>query len=204
MSALVIVDLQNDFLPGGSLGVPNGDEVIAVINRLQKKNFDLIVATKDWHPIGHISFASSHPAKEPGDRVAVEGFPQTLWPDHCIQNTLGAEFSKNLSQEKITKIFHKGTDPKIDSYSAFFDNLHAKSTGLGEYLKGMGIGKVYLAGLTTDYCVKFSALDALSHGFETYVIVDACRPVNLESGDEAAAFREMERGGAHLVREEDL
>lgn len=204
MKALVIVDMQNDFLPGGALGVKKGEEVVPTVNSLTHGPFDLIVATKDWHPADHTSFAENHAGKEPGEHVTVEGIDQILWPAHCVQESFGAEFSSDLEASGIDKIFYKGIDPNIDSYSAFFDNKHLRATGLGEYLKEQGVETVYLAGLTTDYCVKYSALDALALGFETYVIEDGCRAVNLEPEDGEKAIREMKEKGVKVVHSSEV
>src|SRR4051812_44710930 len=190
MRALILVDLQNDFLPGGALAVPRGDEVIPVANRVQPR-FDLVVATQDWHPAGHGSFASSHPARKPGDVGELAGLPQVFWPDHCVQGSAGADFAPGLQMNRVEAIFRKGTDPAIDSYSGFFDNGHRKSTGLGDYLKGRGATEVFVLGLATDYCVKFTALDARKLGFRTFLIEDGSRGVELRPGDVAAAVREM-------------
>src|ERR1043166_9221633 len=165
MHALIIVDIQNDFLPGGALAVPSGDAVIAIINELQS-NFPLVVATQDWHPANHGSFAAMHRGKKPFDQIELNGVPQTLWPVHCVQNTPGAALAANLRQEHIVKIFQKGTDPRIDSYSGFFDNGHRKSTGLGEWLKANGVDEVTVCGLAPEYCGKFTVLDAPQSGFK--------------------------------------
>lgn len=196
--ALIIVDLQNDFLPGGALAAQEGEPLLPLINALLHHPFDLIVASQDWHPHDHGSFASQY-GKTPGEEIELAGLPQILWPDHCIQNTPGAAFVRGLHVHKFHKIFHKGTDKKIDSYSTFYDNGHRKSTGLGEYLKEKGIDDVYLAGLTTEYCVRNSALDALKMGFNVYVVQDACRPVNLYPEDETVAIQEMHAAGVHLI-----
>ena len=203
MKALIVVDVQNDFLPGGTLAVPEGDQVIPVINELMKK-FDWIIATKDWHSDGHGSFASSHPNKKQGDVIDLNGLQQLLWPDHCVHGTKGADFSVELNTEPIIKIFVKGTDSGIDSYSGFFDNGHKKNTGLQDYLIENGIQKIYIAGLATDYCVKFTALDAVQLGFDTYLVKDATRAVNLQPGDYDAAVKEMESAGVKVVDSEDL
>src|SRR5947207_9776261 len=181
MNALIIVDLQNDFLPGGALAVPRGDEVISLANELQQR-FDLVVATQDWHPPNHGSFAANHPRKRPGDLIDLDGLPQILWPVHCVQNTVGAAFVPALEMKQVAEVFQKGTNPRIDSYSSFFDNGHAKATGLADFLKARRVTDVFIAGLTTDYCVKFSALDAIQLGFKTHVIEEACRGVNLRQG----------------------
>jgi nicotinamidase/pyrazinamidase len=196
-SALVIVDVQYDFVPGGALAVPEGDKVIPVINRLQPK-YDLVVATQDWHPNGHGSFASSHAGKKVGDIANLAGLPQVLWPDHCIQGSHGAEFVKDLETARIARIFQKGTDPGIDSYSGMYDNGHRKSTGMAEYLKEQGITDVYIAGLATDYCVKFTALDAAKEGFSVHVILEACRGVNLLPRDVDRAVGQMRKAGIEI------
>lgn len=177
MDALIIVDIQNDFLPGGALAVKDGDSVIPVINKLQKQ-FDLVVATQDWHPADHKSFASSHPGKNIFDEIILDGLPQVLWPDHCVQETYGAEFSSLLDTKKIEAIFRKGMDKNIDSYSGFFDNGKKKATGMGDYLKGRGITKVFVTGLAADFCVNFTALDGLHLGFESTIITNATRAIN--------------------------
>jgi nicotinamidase/pyrazinamidase len=196
---LILVDLQNDFLPGGALAVPRGDEVIPVANRLQPR-FDLVVATQDWHPAAHGSFASSHPGRKPGDMSELAGLPQVLWPDHCVQGAPGAEFARALEMNRVEAIFRKGTDPGIDSYSGFFDNGHRKSTGLGDYLKGRGATDVHVLGLATDYCVKFTALDARGLGFRVFLVEDGSRGVELRPGDIARALDEMRRAGVEVLQ----
>jgi nicotinamidase/pyrazinamidase len=203
MNALIIVDLQNDFLPGGALPVPHGDEVIPVANELQR-HFNLVVATKDWHPPDHGSFAANHPGKKPGDRIMLDGIEQILWPVHCVQNTRGAEFALSFDTSRIAHVFHKGIDPKIDSYSTFFDNAHRRHTGLAHYLEKRAIKDIYLMGLALDYCVKYSVLDARHLGLNTHVIVDGCRGIELESGDIDRALDEMKRVGAVLLKRTDL
>ena len=199
MKALLLVDLQNDFLPGGSLAVPRGDEVIPVANLLQMV-FDRVVATQDWHPAEHGSFAAQYPGKEPGEIVELGGQSQVLWPVHCVQGSPGAELAPGLERPKIEKVFFKGIDPEVDSYSAFFDNAAARSTGLGEYLWESGVREVYIMGLATDYCVKFSALDAVRLGFATFVVEDGCRGVELSAGDSERAFEAMQEAGITIVR----
>ena len=199
MKALVLVDLQNDFLPGGALAVPRGDEVIPIANRLQPR-FGLVVATQDWHPPGHGSFASTRPGRKPGELAELAGLPQVLWPDHCVQGTAGAAFAPTLTMARVEAIVRKGTDPAIDSYSGFFDNGHRKTTGLGDYLKGRGAGDVYLLGLATDYCVKFTALDARKLGFRTFLVQDASRGAELRPGDVARAVEEMQDAGVTIVQ----
>jgi nicotinamidase/pyrazinamidase len=192
--ALIVVDIQNDFLPGGRLAVPDGDKIIPKVNDLIKK-FDLVIATQDWHPANHISFAENHKGKKPGDKITVEGVEQILWPLHCVQNTFGAEFAKDLLKDKFTAVIRKGTDPMIDSYSGFFDNARKKDTGLDNLLKSLNVSEVYIVGLATDYCVKFTALDAVSLGYKTHVIRDACMGVNLKPNDTENALNELKKAG---------
>jgi len=203
MNALIIVDLQNDFLPGGALPVPHGDEVIPLANELQRR-FELVVATQDWHPPDHGSFAANHPGKKPGDRIMLDGTEQILWPVHCVQNTHGAEFAAEFDTSRVAHVFHKGIDPMIDSYSTFFDNAHRRETGLADYLKKRAINEIYLMGLALDYCVKYSALDARQLGLSTRVILDGCRGIELEAGDIGRALDEMKRAGAVLLKSTDL
>jgi nicotinamidase/pyrazinamidase len=198
VNALILIDIQNDFLPGGALPVPDGDQVIPVANRLMPI-FDLVVATQDWHPADHGSFASQHPSKQVGEVIELEGLRQILWPDHCVQSTRGAEFAPGLHAARIQHIVQKGTDCRIDSYSGFFDNGHRKATGLGAYLQDRGVSCVYLVGLATDYCVRFTALDARHLGFDTYVVEDGCRGVELRDGDVANALDEMRAAGIHII-----
>jgi nicotinamidase/pyrazinamidase len=203
MNALIIVDLQNDFLPGGALPVPHGDEVVPIANELQSR-FDVVVATKDWHPPDHGSFAANHPGKKPGDRIILDGIEQILWLVHCVQNTHGAEFAPAFDTSRIAHVFHKGLDPLIDSYSTFFDNAHRRHTGLAHYLTKRGVKDIYLMGLALDYCVKYSALDARQLGLTTHVILDGCRGIELESGDIDHALDEMKRAGATILKSGDL
>jgi nicotinamidase/pyrazinamidase len=203
MKALVIVDMQNDFMPGGALGVPSANEVVPIINVLVSK-FPLIVATMDWHPPDHVSFVSSHPGKKIGDIVKVGDVDQILWPVHCVRNTHGAELVSSIDKTSFASIFYKGTDKNIDSYSAFFDNARRKSTGLGDYLKSRGINEVFFAGLTTEYCVLYSTMDAVDLGFTVSVIADACRPINLDARDEQRALEAMAAKGAKIVKSSDL
>jgi len=203
VNALIIVDLQNDFLPGGALSVPRGDEVVPLANELQRK-FELVLATQDWHPRDHGSFAANHPGKKPGDRIILDGLEQILWPMHCVQNTHGAEFAPSFDTSRVAHVFHKGTDPMIDSYSTFFDNAHRRHTGLAHYLEKRGIKDIYLMGLALDYCVKYSTVDARELGFNTRVIVDGCRGIELEPGDIARALDEMKHVGAVLLKSADL
>lgn len=190
MDALLIVDVQNDFLPGGALAVTGGDEVIPVINQLLKKPFDLVVASKDWHPKDHSSFAATH-HKKVGEVIDLNGMEQILWPIHCVQDSQGAEFPSSLHSQSFEKIFYKGVDKEIDSYSTFYDNGHKRSTGLQDYLQEKGVTRLYIAGLATDYCVKYTVLDAAKLGYEIFVIEDACRGVNLHPQDSQKALQEM-------------
>ncbi len=197
MDALILVDLQNDFLPGGALAVPRGDEVIPVANRLVG-HFGFVVATRDWHPPDHSSFASQHPGHAVGDVIEVGGVAQVLWPDHCVQGTKGAEFSAALNDAAISEIVTKGTSRDIDSYSGFFDNNQRQATGLLDILQRSGITRVHVMGLATDYCVKFTALDALKLGFETNLVLEGCRGVDLTPGDSDRAVDEMRAAGASV------
>ncbi len=177
MQALLIVDVQNDFLPGGNLAVSHGNEIIPVINDLITK-FDLVVATQDWHPQNHSSFASNHPGKKPFEEIKVKGKMQTLWPDHCVQGSHGAEFPEGLNTNVIEAIFRKGTHPEVDSYSAFYDNDRKKSTGLKDYLIGKGVDTLYVCGLAGDICVYFTMLDAILTGIPTVLVYDAAAPLD--------------------------
>lgn len=197
--ALILVDLQNDFLPGGALAVPGGDEVVPLANQLIKQ-FEIVVATQDWHPVDHGSFAASHPGMDVFDQVKLGGLPQTLWPVHCVQGTTGAEFSKDLAVAGIDRVFPKGMDREIDSYSGFFDNGHRRSTGLAEWLKGKEVSKVTVCGLALDYCVKYTALDALTEGFEVALHLPACRGVDLQVGDCDQAVEELLGKGVKIIR----
>lgn len=205
MKALLIIDVQNDFCPGGSLAVPEGDKIIPIINRLkQSGTFPIVVLTQDWHPKNHLSFASNHRGKKIGEVVDVDGIPQILWPDHCLQGSEGARFHKDLKIELSDVTLHKGTDPRVDSYSAFYDNAHKRDTGLTKLLKEKEVDETYLCGLATDYCVKYSVLDAIGEGFKVNVILDACRGVDLKPGDGEKAIAEMKAKGARIIQSTDL
>jgi nicotinamidase/pyrazinamidase len=200
VKALIIADIQNDFLPGGSLAVPGGDAIINVVNAIQN-SFELVVLTQDWHPQNHKSFASNHINKKPFDIIQLNNMPQTLWPDHCVQGTYGAAFSLLLNTNKAEAIFRKGTNPEIDSYSAFFDNSHLKSTCLADYLRGKKVKQVYLTGLCGDICVFYSAMDSLLEGFETFIIGDGTCPLNKEEYIKTnKAF--TEKGGIIILRKD--
>ena len=196
-TTLVVVDVQNDFCPGGNLGVPDGDQVVPLINHLAKA-YDHVLLTQDWHPADHRSFASAHPGRQPFETVEVAYGAQTLWPDHCIQNTPGAAFHPNLDLPQAELIIRKGFRREIDSYSAFFENDHQTSTGLGGYLRSRGLRQLDFCGLATDFCVNFSAVDAAREGFTVRVIEDACRAIDLD-GSLAAAKQGMQAAGVGLI-----
>ena len=180
MRTLIIIDMQNDFIPGGALEVPGGDKIIPVINSLQEK-FELVIATQDWHPENHMSFASGHPDKKPFDTIKWRGMDQVLWPDHCVQNSPGAEFHPELDVLKIEAIFRKGMDKNIDSYSGFYDNGHEKNTGLAGYLRERNANELFFCGLAADVCVNFSIMDALREGFSATLIEDATSPIDADA-----------------------
>ena len=203
MKSLILIDIQNDFCPGGALAVPDGDAVVAVANRLTSK-FDSVVASQDWHPANHKSFASQNEGISIGETFELNGLKQIAWPDHCVQGSYGAEFVAGLETNSIDEIFIKGTDPEIDSYSAFFDNGHHAATGLGDVLKAQNVTEVYAMGLATDYCVKFTVLDAIRLGFKTKLIIDGCRGVELNEGDIDKAVEEMRNAGAEIITAADV
>jgi len=195
--ALILVDLQYDFLPTGFLPVPDGDAVIPLANQLMPL-FQTVVATQDLHPANHGSFAANHPWRKPGQLIDLHGLDHSLWPIHCVQNSFGAELVSELDQSRITKIFQKGTDPTVDSYSGFFDNGHRNSTGMSDWLKAQGVDTLFVMGLATDYCVKFTVLDGLSEGFKVNWITDACRGDELNLGDIELAIQAGKEAGAEL------
>jgi nicotinamidase/pyrazinamidase len=194
---LLVVDVQNDFCPGGALAVPRGDEIVPRVNRLGER-FAHVALTQDWHPPGHRSFASAHHGRRPFDTVALDYGPQTLWPDHCVQDTPGAAFHPALDLPRAELVLRKGFRAAIDSYSAFFENDRTTPIGLAGYLRERGIERLFLAGIATDYCVHYSALDARRHGFAAIVVEDACRAIDLD-GSLARAFREMGEAGVERV-----
>jgi len=198
MKALLVVDIQNDFLSGGALGVPDSDRIIPLINRLMGR-FDLVVASQDCHPRNHCSLASNHPGRRPGETVMIAGQPQVLWPDHCIEGSCGFQLADKLDKNRIKQIFRKGASSQYDSYSCFFDNGHVNSTGMADYLEDAGVKEVYIVGLAIDYCVKYSAIDAVNYGFDTYVIIDACRGINLVPGDLQQAITAMVAAGVKII-----
>jgi nicotinamidase/pyrazinamidase len=200
--ALIGIDVQNDFCPGGALAVPRGDEVVPVINRLAGR-FRHVVLTQDWHPKGHVSFASSHPGRRPFETILVTYGEQVLWPDHCIPGTRGAEFHPGLDTRPADLVVRKGNDPAIDSYSALYENDHRTSTGLAGYLRERGCRRLFLAGLATDFCVQYSALDALREGFEVFVVEDGVRGIDLD-GSLTGAWTRMAEEGVRRVHEADL
>jgi len=201
MKTLIIIDVQNDFLPGGSLAVPGGDEIIDLINRLQEK-FELIIATQDWHPDSHSSFAANHLGKSEFESIQLHDQEQVLWPVHCVQNSQGAEFSSLLQTSKIEAIFRKGMNPELDSYSGFYDNAYEKSTGLAGYLKEKKAEDLYFCGLAADYCVYFSIIDALNQGFNATLIEDATRAID-PSKFEVLKIEIIKKGGT-ILKSTDL
>jgi nicotinamidase/pyrazinamidase len=198
MRALVLVDLQYDFMPGGALAVAHGDETVPIAKKLMPR-FDIVVATQDWHPQGHKSFAANNPGRQVGELAELGGLPQVMWPVHCVQGSRGAELHESLERSKITAVFRKGIDPDVDSYSGFFDNGHKKATGLGDWLKQKKVDRLYVLGLATDYCVKFTVLDARDLGFDVWLIEDGCRAVNLKPDDGDKAIAEMRAKGATII-----
>ena len=198
MKALLLIDIQNDFLPGGALAVANGDEVVPVANRLMSA-YDLVVATQDWHPPDHGSFASQHAGRHVGEMIELHGLTQIIWPDHCVQGTPGAELVSGLKTVGIDRVIQKGTDRNIDSYSGFFDNARRKATGLEEYLRKNGVDEVHIMGLATDYCVKFTTLDAVDLGFRTVLIIGGVRGVDINEGDCQRAIEEMQAAGTAIA-----
>lgn len=201
-TALLVIDVQNDFTPGGQLAVPEGDRIVPLINRLARQ-FKQVVIAQDWHPAGHASFASSHPGRQPYDVIQLPYGEQTLWPDHCIQGSRGAEFHSGLDLPHAQLIIRKGCNPDIDSYSAFLEADRVTTTGLAGYLKERGIDTVYMVGLALDFCVMFSALDARAAGFNTSVVLDACRAIDL-NGSLATAIERMQVAGVGLIQSTEI
>ena len=201
MNALILVDIQNDFMPGGPLAVPGGDEIIPLVNELQN-SFSLVVATQDWHPQSHKSFASNHPGKKAFESIMLHGLEQVLWPDHCIQGSIGAQIHPSIIVNKVEGIFRKGMDPEIDSYSGFYDNGYKKSTGLAGYLRERKIKKVYVCGLAADYCVYYTAKDSLKENFETYFIEDATRAI--DPNGFVKAMENILFSGGQIIKSEAL
>ena len=197
-TALILIDLQNDFCAGGALAVPGGDEVVPIANALMPR-FACVIATRDSHPPTHRSFASNHPGRAVYEQITLDGLPQTLWPDHCVAGTHGAALHPALNEAGIHHMVPKGTDPRIDSYSGFFDNGHRKQTELDDYLRKQGVTTLYMMGLATDYCVRWSALDALGLGYRVHLIEDGCRGVGLTPEAIGQALREVREAGARLT-----
>ncbi len=203
LNALLIIDVQNDFCPEGKLPVKDGDKVIPIINRIQNR-FYRIIATQDWHPENHLSFAKNHPGKKVYDTIELNGIKQTLWPVHCVAGTEGARFHPGLNTNSVHLILRKGFNPQIDSYSAFMENDKKTHTGLANYLRELNINKVYLCGLATDYCVFYSALDAVKLGFETYLLIDACRGVDFPENSINNALTTMRRRNIKIINSHEL
>jgi nicotinamidase/pyrazinamidase len=201
MKGLVIVDVQNDFMPGGQLEVSGGNIIVPVINRLQKP-FDLIVATQDWHPQNHKSFASNHPDKKPFEKIVLNGLDQILWPDHCVQGSSGADFHPQLEKNKVAAVFRKGMDPETDSYSGFYDNGHRISTGMSGYLKDKGITDIYFCGLAADICVYYTIKDAIKEGFSATLVEDASRPLNRD--DFITIKKELRNLGVCIINTNEI
>ena len=198
MKALLPVDIQNDFLPGGTLAVADGDAVIAPANRLIEA-LDIVVATQDWHPANHSSFAENHPDHSSYEIIECNGLEQTLWPLHCVQGTTGAAFASQLPIDKADAVIHKGTESSIDSYSGFFDNGHRRTIGLAGYLRERQVTEVFVCGLATDFCVKFTALDSSEADFQTHLVTEACRGVELSPGDIDRTIASMRHAGVNII-----
>ena len=201
--ALIIIDLQQDFCPGGALAVEEGDQIVPLVNSISR-HFDCVAATRDWHPEGHVSFASTHPGRKVNESVDADGIDQLLWPDHCVQGTSGADFHPDFDIRGLDVIVHKGTNPRLDSYSAFFENDHTTPTGLAGYLTARGLQELYFCGLATDYCVYYSVLDALRHGFTVHLVEDCVRGVGYPPGSIEERIADMKTRGAVLLESGDI
>lgn len=201
MKALILVDIQHDFLPGGLLPVPGGDAILPVVNRIQP-HYDLIALTQDWHPPDHLSFASRHAGRRPFEKIDLDGIDQVLWPDHCEWDTSGAAFADGLNFARASAIFRKGMDPRVDSYSAFFDNARRRQTGLAGWLRGLNVDEVHIAGLAADYCVTYTARDAVELGFKTAVLEDGTRA--LSPADFAVTAADLRRRGVVIAPSSQL
>jgi nicotinamidase/pyrazinamidase len=197
-NVLIVVDVQNDFCPGGALEVKEGDRVVPVINRIMD-GFYRVVATQDWHPRDHVSFASNHSGRKPFEQIKIGDITQTLWPDHCVPGTRGAAFHEGLHADRFDLVVRKGSDPAVDSYSAFLENDKKTRTGLDGYLKSIQAEQVFLAGLATDYCVFFSAMDAVSFGFKTLVVIDACRGIDVPENSIEISVQTMKKKGVEII-----
>jgi len=202
-SALIIIDLQNDFCPGGALAVPEGDEIIPVVNKLSGK-FKRVIATQDWHPTDHMSFAVNHPGKKEFDVIDYNGMKQVLWPEHCVSGTFGAQFHSDLDINNVDLIIRKGRNPEIDSYSAFKENDKKTLTGLEGYLRNLDIRQTYICGLALDYCVLYSALDSRELGFDTYVIIDGTKGIDSPEGNIDKSLAIMKEKGIKIIESNDL
>jgi len=200
--ALLVIDIQNDFIPGGALAVPHGDEIVPLVNRLAR-SFRNVVQAQDWHPAGHISFASSHPGKKPFEEIDLPYGPQVLWPDHCIQGSQGAEFHPDLDIPNTQLIVRKGGNPAVDSYSAFYEADQQTTTGLAGYLREKGVKTVHVVGLALDFCVAWTALHARREGFATYVVLDACRAIDSNDSLEQA-LSDMQDAGVIFIQSRQL
>jgi nicotinamidase/pyrazinamidase len=201
--ALLVVDVQNDFCPGGALAVPDGDAVVPVINRISR-TFPIVVATQDWHPRGHISFASRHEGKNPFEVIEIQGTEQVLWPDHCVEGTPGADFHPRLDDTAVRFGLRKGANREMDSYSAFVENDGRTTTGLAGLLRELGVERIFVSGLATDVCVRATALDGLGAGFQVALLEDACRPVDVPPGNLARALRQMLDAGVRIFLTDEL
>lgn len=201
MKTLIIIDVQNDFMPGGHLEVSHGNQIVPVINKIQGY-FDLVLATQDWHPKEHKSFASNHFGKKPFDRMMLNGVQQTLWPDHCIQGSYGAELHKDIESNRIAAIFRKGMDPEIDSYSGFYDNNHELTTGLSGYLKEKGVTEIHFCGLAADICVYYTILDSILEGFTSVLVEDASQPLYPDKFDDVKC--ELAKLGVLIITSNEL
>jgi nicotinamidase/pyrazinamidase len=201
--ALIVIDVQIDFCPGGNLAINDGDKIVPAINSIMDK-FDLVVSTQDWHPQSHISFASNHKGKNVYDQIYTNGITQTLWPNHCVQGTSGADFHKDINSNKFNCVIRKGVNPDIDSYSAFLENDKKTETGLHGYLNALKVKDIFLCGLATDYCVYYSAMDAVKYGFNTTLLLNACRGINVPEGSIDKCVKDMEGAGIKVIQTDDL
>jgi len=203
MKALIVVDVQNDFFEGGALAVPQSNSIIPFVNQLIN-HFDLVVFTQDWHPANHKSFASNHEGKNPFEVIDLHGIPQILWPSHCVQNTFGAQFKTEIEFPSNAIIIQKGTDTEVDSYSGFYDNQKRHATGLGDFLSKPRVTEVYVCGLATDYCVKYTTIDSVNEGITTYLVADATKAVNAQPNDYENAINEMKINKVRIVNTADI
>ena len=203
LKALLVIDIQNDFCPGGALAVKDGDKIVPVVNKIMGK-FDIIVATQDWHLRTQVSFASNHKGKNAYEEINIDGIMQTLWPDHCVAGTHGADFHKDLITDRFNLILRKGTNLQIDSYSAFLENDKKTETGLHGYLKSLNVPEVYVCGLATDYCVYYTAMDSVNYGFHTFVILDACKGIDIPEGSISKSINNMKNNGIKIKNTDEL